>query len=550
LKRLVIASVLLVVFLLSSSELDAQQLHRDPPAMLASPVAGGPVVSQQQPIQPVGWSATAAPTGIQQAPYHQASPPALLPAPVPAVNNQQLLERVEQLESQLQNQQQQLQQATEQHNSSFIELLEDRWSRIADPEIEIINYQTASAQKEEKKKEEKKGPKKWYEKLNIRGYTQVRVNETVFEEPGSAPPQHVGDRSVQDDQSFIIRRARLILFGDVSEHMYVYLQPDFAVTPPGSTDANQFTQIRDWYADCYIDNCKVHRVRVGSSKVPYGWENLQSSSNRLPLDRSDPINSAARNERDLGVFYYYTPEWAQDFFKDVMDQGLKGSGNYGVLGFGFHNGQGGSLAEQNDNMHFVVRLALPYVLESGQHMELGVQAYTGNYVVLPSNIRRLGMGASLPPNGTLGNGGNDGILDERIGGTFVWYPEPLGFQTEWNVGRGPALNAAQNLVEERALYGGYAMMMYRHEIAKDKSIIPFVRYAYFNGGYKAERNAPYALITEWETGFEWQLNAQMEFTAMYTWTDRTNTTAFNQVGVVPYRQFEGDLLRFQFQFNY
>ncbi len=61
-----------------------------------------------------------------------------------------------------------------------------------------------------------------------------------------------------------------------------------------------------------------------------------------------------------------------------------------------------------------------------------------------------------------------GIRDERIGGTFVWYPEPLGFQTEWNVGRGPALNAAQNLVEERALYGGYAMMMYRHEIAKTR----------------------------------------------------------------------------------
>ncbi|MGI8982710.1 MAG: hypothetical protein ACR2FY_26040 [Pirellulaceae bacterium] len=52
------------------------------------------------------------------------------------------------------------------------------------------------------------------------------------------------------------------------------------------------------------------------------------------------------------------------------------------------------------------------------------------------------------------------------------------------------------------------------------------------------------------TGLEWQLNPQMEFTAMYTDTDRTNTTAFSDVGVMSYRQFEGQLLRLQFQVNY
>jgi hypothetical protein len=41
-----------------------------------------------------------------------------------------------------------------------------------------------------------------------------------------------------------------------------------------------------------------------------------------------------------------------------------------------------------------------------------------------------------------------------------------------------------------------------------------------------------------------------EFTMMYTFTDRTNTTAVDRVGTVPYQQFMGNILRMQFQFNY
>ncbi len=231
--------------------------------------------------------------------------------------------------------------------------------------------------------------------------------------------------------------------------MYVYLQPDFASNVPGSTDANQFAQIRDWYGDVYLTKDKVHRIRVGSSKVPYGWENMQSSSNRLPLDRNDALNSAVRNERDLGAFYYWTPSFAQDFFKDVMDQGLKGSGNYGMFAIGAYNGQGGSFQEQNDNMHVVTRLTLPFVFENCQRLEVAMQAYTGLYSVLSSPIRPLGVGPAIRPAGTVEAGNLTGIRDERIAWTGVWYPQPLGFQAEWNIGRGPALNDAQTAVEER-----------------------------------------------------------------------------------------------------
>ena len=416
----------------------------------------------------------------------------------------------------------------------------EKWKEKGDPEVAIAKSQASNRGKEKNKA--------WYEKLGIRGYAQFRLNEITDDGDGSVPAQLIGDRSAGDNQSFLIRRARLIIFGDVSEHLYVYLQPDFSITTPGSTDSTHFAQIRDWYGDVYLTTDKIHRVRVGSSKVPFGWENMQSSSNRIPLDRSDSLNSAARNERDLGVFYYWTPEFAQDYFKSVIDDGLKGSGNYGVFALGCYNGQGGSLLEQNDNLHIVSRLTLPLKFSNGQLWETSIQGYTGDYVVLGSAIRPLGVGTTVRPIGTLETGDTTGFRDERLAWTSVWYPQPFGIQTEWNVGRSPQLNAAQTAIEEGDIRGGYVQFMFKEDTASHGTLIPFYRYNIFEGGYKSERNAPQVNIREHEVGCEWQFNKQTELTLMYTWTDRTNTQAFPARR--SYEQFVGQFMRCQFQINY
>lgn len=410
-------------------------------------------------------------------------------------------------------------------------------------DLEAYQDEQEEAAKEAAKAEKDK-KKAWYEKLTIRGYAQIRLNEVVHEADGSFPAHLVGDSSVGEDQSFIIRRARVIISGDVHEHLGVYLQPDFASSVQGAGEGNHFVQIRDWYGDLYIDSDKVHRLRIGQSKVPYGWENLQSSSNRLPLDRNDALNSAVRNERDLGVFYYWTPEPAQKFFKYVIDEGLKGSGNYGVFGLGFYNGQGGSLRERNDNVHTVARLTLPGCLPNGQLYEVGMQGYTGKYVPTLAAISPLGIGPAVLPTVD-----TNGVRDERLAWTLVYYPQPLGFQAEWTVGNGPGLNDAQDAIEERSLQGGYVQTMYRHE--NDHGIwFPFTRYVHYEGGYKSERNSPEATIDEWELGLEWQINPAAELVSMYTITDRTNTVANSRADTRSYGQFEGNLMRFQFQFNY
>ena len=283
---------------------------------------------------------------------------------------------------------------------------------------------------------------------------------------------------------------------------------------------------------CSSTRSKCIVSAVGQSKVPYGWENLQSSQNRLYLDRNDAFNSATRNERDLGVFYYWTPEWATDLFKILVDEGLKGSGNYGLFGIGVHNGQGGSLREVNDNLHVVSRLTWPWVTHAGQVYEAGIQGYTGQYVVRGSAIRPLGVGGAFTPDGTIGQTNCPGIVpegtvDKRLGLTFIKYPQPFGFQAEWTVGEGPALNAAQNAIETRSLQGGYVGANYKLDTHCWGTIFPFARYQYFEGGYKSANNAPYSLVDEWDIGIEWQIRKEMELVVDYIITDRTNLTAFN-----------------------
>jgi alpha-N-acetylglucosamine transferase len=92
------------------------------------------------------------------------------------------------------------------------------------------------------------------------------------------------------------------------------------------------------------------------------------------------------------------------------------------------------------------------------------------------------------------------------------------------------------------------MVYYRQEFENKSVVFPFARFNFFRGGYKAERNAPYSDVKEWEMGLEWQLTPQIELTTQYTISDRTNTVA-QSVGR-SYGQYEGHLLRTQLQINY
>ncbi|MFM8567044.1 MAG: porin [Gemmatimonadota bacterium] len=367
-------------------------------------------------------------------------------------------------------------------------------------------------------------PRPWYERLSLRGYAQFRYNRLFETNPTLVCSQC--DRSIGTNGGFFLRRGRLILSGNVHPRVSIYIQPDYAADAAGTL---HYLQLRDAYFDVALDDQRVHRVRLGQSKVPFGFENLQSSSNRLPLDRNDALNSALPNERDIGTMYYYTPRVAADRFKMLVDSGLKGSGDYGVFGVGVFNGQTANRPEANNSSHAVARLTFPWRLPSGQFVEASLQAYTGRFV-LPS----VSSGVGIDPE----------YRDQRQAVSVVWYAQPFGLVAEYNTGVGPQYVAATNRVASRSLSGGFVQAMYRWR--RDGQVIqPFVRVQHYAGGKKAELDARRYVVDETEVGVEWLPFPAFELTVQYTAADRL----FEDSKSVGNRQ-AGRFLRLQAQINY
>jgi hypothetical protein len=372
-------------------------------------------------------------------------------------------------------------------------------------------------------------PKKWFENFNIRGYAQARYNRLLETNPDLSCEQC--DRSWGRNGGISLRRVRIIFSGQLSERVYFYIQPDFASTVNGSS-SQQIGQLRDAYFDIGIDKANQFRVRLGQSKIPYGFENMQSSQNRLPLDRNDAINSAFSNERDLGAFFYWAPTAVRERFAQLVKDGLKGSGDYGVVGFGVFNGQTANRPELNNQQHIVARFSYPLVVGQ-QIIEPGLQAYSGDYVVA---TELLSNGVKFRPDRS--------YLDQRVAATFVLYPQPFGIQTEYNIGKGPEFNPSTKTIENQSLTGGYVLLNYRLQLNKQE-LYPFLRGQYYEGGKKHERDARSYTVREAELGLEWEPFSTFELVAMYTLSSRRFEDFQN-----PVNRQRGRLLRLQAQINF
>jgi len=323
---------------------------------------------------------------------------------------------------------------------------------------------------------------------------------------------------------------RVIFFGQIGPKVYFYVQPDFASS--AASDRLHFGQIRDAYFDIGLDNDNEFRLRIGQSKVPYGFENMQSSQNRIPLDRNDALNSAVANERDIGVFFYWAPKEKRKLFSSLVSEGLKGSGDYGMFAFGLYNGQTANSPELNNKLHAVTRFSYP-MLVGKQIVEMGIQAYKGQFVIPRSN---LSAGVKYKPDLN--------YTDERVAASVILYPKPFGIQAEYNVGRGPAFNKQTDSIEVQSLNGGYIMLSYLKRFSR-QTLIPFVRYQQYNGGKKHERDARSYNVKELEIGAEWQINKNFELVVNYTLSNRRYEDYILQNNLQ-----KGNLLRIQAQVNF
>lgn len=362
---------------------------------------------------------------------------------------------------------------------------------------------------------------RWYEKLSLRGYAQFRYNRIA--ESNKDLRCDSCDKSIGDKQGFFLRRARIILAGQITDRVFVYIQPDYA-----SESGNQnYLQMRDAYFDYSLTEDAEWRIRTGNQKIPFGFENLQSSGNRAPLDRSDSLNTGVPNERDIGVFLMYAPAHMRDLFRELATLEMKGSGDYGMIALGAYNGQTINRRERNNDLHRALRLTYPHKFSNGQIVEASLQAYEGKFYVESANAPAF----------------DKNVYDGRQAATFVLYPRPFGIQAEYNVGRSPEYSPEKNAIVSSDVKGGYAQFHYLIE-NQGQRYFPFARFSEFQGGRKVE-NGALGKVREWELGTEWQSNSALEITVSYMISDRLLQSRQNN------RLHEqGSMIRIQAQFIY
>ena len=134
-------------------------------------------------------------------------------------------------------------------------------------------------------------------------------------------------------------------------------------------------------------------------------------------------------------------------------------GDYGSVAVGIYSGH---RSDQNGDPHVLARWSYPFELASGQFVEVGAR--------LPASTWRQTQaittgGASPTPAAPA-----DGVTDERMALTAVWYPQPFGVEAV-NVGRGPS----DNYINRQSLHGGYVQVNYR-KASGTRSLFPFVRW--------------------------------------------------------------------------
>src|SRR5262245_9030690 len=66
---------------------------------------------------------------------------------------------------------------------------------------------------------------RWYEKISVRGFAQFRYNQNINNDLLTSPQ---GDRGINGNNSFEVRRARLIFSGQPHDRVFFYIQSEFA----------------------------------------------------------------------------------------------------------------------------------------------------------------------------------------------------------------------------------------------------------------------------------------------------------------------------------
>ena len=163
--------------------------------------------------------------------------------------------------------------------------------------------------------------------------------------------------------------------------------------------------------------------------------------------------------------------------------------------------------------------------DGGQLMEASVSGYAGKYVLVSGDQK------------------GEEFLDERKNASFVYFPQPIGFQIEYTDGIGPEYDRDLGVVTRQNLSGGYAQVMYQTNF-KNNRVLPYLRFQNYEGGKKLENGTSYK-VNEWELGAEFSPDPSLELTVAISKSDRLT----QEKGIANNHQ-DGHALRLQAQINY
>ncbi len=200
-----------------------------------------------------------------------------------------------------------------------------------------------------------------------------------------------------------------------------------------------------------------------------------------------------------------------------------------IVGLGVYNGQGVNRPEATPSRFAVARVSWPFDF-GGQIVETGVQAMHGDISVAQEKVSV--RGADFVPTSSATN-----RTEKRAAASLTVYPQPIGFQAEAMVGEAPVFDLDARAIADASVWGYYGMLF-----AKFDALVPFVRYAAYEGSRRTDTNAMPTSSTEIEGGLEYQYNKAVEITLAWQ-----HATRFHQKLL---RDVTGDFARVQIQLNY
>jgi len=334
-----------------------------------------------------------------------------------------------------------------------------------------------------------------FESVSVKGYMQIRYNDLYNSQPSIPSPEGEG---------FVLKTLNISVSSRIHERLFVFFQPDFA---GGIGENKHVARLSDAYSDIYLDKNDVFRLRVGLSRVPFGYEHLQSGKHRLGLETSEACTNTWSNGRDLGMLLVWTPANRQEIFQTIST--MKGTGDYGVFAIGLVNGRQTNTTDNNKNKHLIARFCYPFYLKK-QLIEASVQAYIGKIRLSEKNLTNM-----------VKTNSQQEYEDKRVASTLSIYTNPIGVRAEYTVGKSARFNAMTDSIELANLYGGYLLVNTQLSMGRQR-IYPFIQYSYYSGGRQHARDAQNIHLTNWECGIEWHLNKHIELTVIYS--DKAQTS--------------------------